>query len=200
MPKLTKRQQKFVEAVVDPNIPTGKDAALVAGYSENNARHQASRNLSSANICQHIEELRKEAEIHADTSYREIVGQAVRETRFDIESVLDEQGNFDLNKARQTGATKHIKKLKVHQRTDKDGSVTITHEAEFVDPQKARDQAASMLGYDSGRYKWGEKMREVLNAAIEVIKGSPEAYGVADEASRAMLRELEDRASKIKIN
>lgn len=50
--KLTKRQAKFVEAMVDPKVKTQTDAAIKAGYKPNSARSTASEYLTKPNIQQ----------------------------------------------------------------------------------------------------------------------------------------------------
>lgn len=53
--KLTKRQAKFVEAMVDPSVTSQAEAARIAGYKESEAHIRGSQNIAKSNIQQAIE-------------------------------------------------------------------------------------------------------------------------------------------------
>lgn len=110
-PKLTIRQEKFVEAIVDPETKSQSEAAIKAGFPVDTARITASQLLTNPNIRERIEqrkaEMAKYANIHADLVFG---GTALRATA-SIDDALDEQGRFDIEKARETGVIHQIKRI-----------------------------------------------------------------------------------------
>lgn len=113
-PKTTPKQAKFVEGVVRHGNAT--KAAVEAGYSPKTAKVIAHENLTKPYLIEEIQrrnaEVMKLAQIHTDV----ITGWLVQIASVSPEDCVDKRGNFDINKARRTGAIHAIRKL---EKTDK---------------------------------------------------------------------------------
>ena len=58
--QLTIKQDRIIDAVLDPKVSTRKDAAIVAGYSAKTADSQASQVLSNPKVAQALEKRREQ--------------------------------------------------------------------------------------------------------------------------------------------
>lgn len=78
---LTPQQQKFLEEyLIDFN---GKEAAIRAGYSESNARFQASRILASEEGEAYLQQLREEQKERSAINADMVIAGLLQEARFD---------------------------------------------------------------------------------------------------------------------
>lgn len=134
---LTRKQQKFIDEYFACGM-NATEAAKRAGYSEATAYSIGWENLRKPEIKEVIEQRFKDSLMSAD----EVLARLVEHAKGDIGQLWDETtGQIDWEKARATGATGLIKRIK-HKTiitTDKDGEgTTITEdELELHDPQKA---------------------------------------------------------------
>lgn len=142
---------KFVEAVAQDK--SGVDAVLEAGWSQTRkaARVTASRLLSNANIAERVErrkaEAMRRAQIHTDV----IVGSLAEIATSSLCDVLDENGEFDINKARENNTDHLIKKLKITKRTilggeEESGILETKYEFEMYDRLNALNQLRDNFG------------------------------------------------------
>ncbi len=142
-PKLTKRQEKFVELVNDPTIKTHKEAAIKAGYNPNTANEIAYENFNKPHLVERIEKRKAEmaqyANVHADLVFG---GTALRASA-SLDDALDEQGRFDIVKARETGVIHQIKRI---TRTPNKYGETIS--VELYGKDSAQDKLGSYLGLE----------------------------------------------------
>lgn len=143
--KLTLREKRFVEEMANPDCKSVAEAARRAGYSEKSARFIGHQNYTKLYIREAIEERRRRALIHARVSPEEVLGNAVFNMRSSIGDVLDENGGFDIEKARRTGAIDVLKKLKETTRTMPNGDVIKTIEIEMESRAAVRKEIAEYL-------------------------------------------------------
>lgn len=110
-PKLTKRQQRFVEAVADPNVKSNAEAARRAGYSPKTAGEIAKENLQKPYIFEAIEKRKARLAELARVTDEHILGATAEIAFSSIEDALDDSGYFDFKKAKQNGSVALIKKI-----------------------------------------------------------------------------------------
>lgn len=118
--KLTDMQRLFVNAYLRTFNAT--QAALEAGYSEKTARFIGSENLTKPNIRALLEARMSEEAMSANEVLRHLAEIA----RGDIDNILDKHGNIDLDKARELGVTRLIKKLKTRTITTEESDIVVT--------------------------------------------------------------------------
>lgn len=146
---LTRREKKFVEAMADSRVKTQTEAAVKAGYSPLTARIIASQKLTKLNILEAIERRKQKVIEHADVTPEEVLGSAVFQMRSSIDDVLDERGEFNLEKARATGAIDLVKKYKIRTRIESEtGNKEILTEIELYSPADARKEVANYISLD----------------------------------------------------
>jgi hypothetical protein len=100
----------------------------------------------------------------------ETLGRTSFLARATLDDVLDEEGKFDLDKARQTGGIHAIKRLRIRTNTRryKDGTedVTVTHEVELRD----KNSSVELMGRHLGLWDDDEDPREVLERLLGIPK------------------------------
>lgn len=144
---LTLKEQKFVEAMANPKTKSATEAAIKAGYSSRTARVQASQNLTKLNISEAIQKRRERAIRHYHVTPEELIGSAVFQMRSSMNDLIDEEGYFDLEKARETGAIDLVKEMEVITNVDlQTMNKTVRHKIKFESPAAARKELADYLG------------------------------------------------------
>lgn len=147
--RLTKKQQAFVEAMADPTVKSQKHAAELAGYAPTTATTHVYKMLDNIRISEAIKERKQRAITHFQLTPEEVIGSAAFQMRSSIDDVLDDDGSFSLQKARETGAIDLLKKHKETIKTQitENGTVHIkTVEIEMMTNQDARKEVASYIG------------------------------------------------------
>lgn len=164
---LTDKQRVFIdEYLVDFNATR---AAIAAGYSEKTARFIGSENLTKPNIREEIDRLITEHCMGKD----EVLMRLANHARGDIDDYLNEQGQFDLAKARAARKTGLIKKLKTKTtaRVIMDAETTTTEvEFELYDAQSALLNLGKHLDLFSDKLQI--KLEKELKQALEVLEKS----------------------------
>jgi phage terminase small subunit len=147
--KPTVKQQKLVEGVLQ-----GKSvhkAALDAGYAPTTAKSLPYNSQENTRIMEAIERRReaamRRAQIHTDV----IVGSLVEIAGASLGDVLDENGEFSIQAARENNVDHLLKKVKVvtFDTKDKDGNVTstrTTYEYEMYSRLDALNQLRDTFG------------------------------------------------------
>ncbi len=142
--KLTKKQSLTAEGVAQ-----GKSlhrAALDAGYAPSTAKSLPYNSQENTRIQQAIERRKAEAlrraQIHTDM----IVGSLAEIATASLGDVLDENGGFSLDKARENGVDHLIKRLERTDRTDKDGYTTTHYKFEMYSRLEALNQLRDNFG------------------------------------------------------
>jgi phage terminase small subunit len=135
MKELPQRQKLFVEYYLQN--PNATEAAIRAGYSERTARSQGQRLLTNVDIAKAVGSRVEEAAMSAD----EVLRRLTEHGRASLADVLDDEGQFNLSKAKREGKDHLLKKLKVKEfvTTSQKGNEykTVTYEYEIHDPQAA---------------------------------------------------------------
>lgn len=125
---MSEKQKLFVEAYL-ANGSNATQAAITAGYSQKTAYSQGQRLLKNVEIQKRLGKRVEEAAMGADEVLRRLSEHA-RASLFDV---VDANGEFDLETARQQGKDHLLKKFKVNY--TKEGG--LTREYEIHDPQSA---------------------------------------------------------------
>lgn len=144
--KLTRKQQVFIDEYL--KCFNASEAARRAGYSEKSARFTGSDLLADGNISQQIQARLNEVHMSADEALKLTADIA----RGDMTEFLTPFGAIDLEKIRESGKGRLIKKIK--QRTitkigkNENEGDTETHdtEIEFYDAQAAIRDILKILG------------------------------------------------------
>lgn len=160
--RLTKREEKFVEAMADPNVLSQRAAAKKAGYSENTASETAYENLKKPHIVEAIEKRKAEVVQHANVTPEQVLGATALRAFATIDDAFDEQGYFDIQKARKTGAIHLVKKMSRKQ-TKYGEEVSV----EFYSNESAQDKLGSYLGMEKMP---GQNPSDNLAIAKAVVK------------------------------
>lgn len=140
---LNARQQLFVDTYLVTLNAT--QSALAAGYSGRTAYSQGARLLKNVEIQEAIDERLNESAMRASEVLMRLAAQA----RGDINDFLDNDGHFDLAKAREAKKTGLIKKLKTRHtvRTVGEQEIESTEvEFEMYDAQVALGQIGRYHG------------------------------------------------------
>ena len=151
--QLPKTQQQFVENMANPAVKNQTQAYQLAyDCSYNTARANAPRLLANACISQAIEHRKQRAIAHSRVTPEEVLGNAAFQMRSSIDDVLDDEGFFNIERARETGAADLIKKYKETIRTihKEIGETEIikTVEVELLPNQDARKEVANYIGLE----------------------------------------------------
>lgn len=109
--RITSKQKIFVEEYL--KCWNAAEASRRAGYSERTARINGSRLLTNANIKAYIEERLKEKILSSD----EVLVRLSDQARVDMADFVNEDGEFDLAKAKKLGVTHLIQEVKVNKRS-----------------------------------------------------------------------------------
>lgn len=186
MRDLTPKQEKFAENYIASGNAT--QSAISAGYSENTASEQGYDNLRKPQIQEYIKARQKDAKVHTD----EIIGTLVSHMRGDITLMLDDVGNFDLDKARELKVTHLIKKYKITTRfipiRDSEPEKEVKVELELHDPQAAAKHLCSVFGLEKLPAANPETLK-ALDAAVDrfIEKAAERGIEITPEAARDRL-------------
>lgn len=131
LPQLTAKQQLFVDFYFIHGCNATK-AAKAAGYSEKTAYSQGSRLLKDVDIDAHIRARMNEVAMQAD----EVLRHLAEIGRADLDDVTDDNGNLDFKKARESGSSRLIRRIKSRAITTENSDVVET-EVEMHDRLKA---------------------------------------------------------------
>lgn len=134
--KLSQRQAKFIENMAKPGI-TQQRAAHLAGYPRGGP--EAARLMKDARIVERINARKTLAADLCHITPEQIIGATALRAFATIDDALDEHGNFDIKKARETGAIHLVKKLEKTQ---------FGFKAEFYSNETAQEKLGNYLGLD----------------------------------------------------
>jgi phage terminase small subunit len=183
----TRKQEKFVEGVLRHGNAT--QAARDAGYKHPNV--QGAQNLVKLSIQERIEQRReaamRRAQIHTDV----IVGSLVEIAGASLGDVLDENGEFNLQTARENNVDHLLKKVKVttFDTKDKNGIVTstrTTHEYEMYSRLDALNQLRDTFGMkQEPRANSQAELESAIQDFIRMARGK--GYEVGYEEARSFV-------------
>lgn len=160
---LSPKQERFVEAILNPDT-TARQAALDAGYATGpegsiSANVQATKLLRLPNIAKRIAERKKEVAQFANITPAQVLGATALRAFATIDDAFDDEGHFDIKKARETGAIHLIKKI---SRTMNKYGETIA--VEFYSNESAQDKLGQYLGMERLPMHNPETIEKVLKA------------------------------------
>lgn len=114
------------------------------------ARVNASRLLTNANISDALQKRINRALNHHQVTPEEVLGSAVFNMRTSMDDLMDEDGFFDLTKARETGAVDLIKEIEFVEIVDLETKEkTVKHKVKFESPAAARKEVANYIGLEN---------------------------------------------------
>lgn len=116
---------------------TKRQAALQAGYPREGV--EADRLLKNQYIVNMINERKTLAAEFCQVTPEQIIGATALRAFATIDDAFDEDGNFDIKKARKTGAIHLVKKLEKTQ---------FGFKAEFYSNESAQEKLGNYLGLD----------------------------------------------------
>jgi phage terminase small subunit len=168
MPSLTKRQERFIkEYLIDSN---GTQAAIRAGYSESNARQQASYLLTKPNILMIITERKKELETTLDITAERIRSELAKIAFSNIFDLIDKNGRIRENVNKDNLSA--INKYRFSQ-FERNGKVETAFEIILHDKLKAIELLAKLMGYfDKNAFADDSETGVVLLPAIMLQESS----------------------------
>lgn len=151
---LTERQKRLAANLANPKTKSVREAALNAGYSLSYARSHITDTTSNLSFQDAIEARIKRSLKNSRVTPEEIIGSAAFQMRSSVADVIDENGEFDIDKARENGVIDLVKELDVIRRDVKDdkGRVieTITaHKVKMMTSETARKELAGYVGLNN---------------------------------------------------
>jgi len=148
-PKELKKLSKKHQHVLDVYLTCwNKTKAYKASYPDithNSAKAAASRLFKDPDFSAHVSAALDAVHL----SYEEALALLADYARGDIDEFLDDDGNFDIEKARKAGITHIIKEIEREERISKDGDITARTKLKLHDPLAAIDKVLRV----QGRYK-----------------------------------------------
>jgi len=191
---LTKRQDKFVDAIISPETKSQTEAALKANYSPNTAKVIASENLTKPYIVEEIQKRKERLARLAEVHEKEVMGATVEIAFASIEDALDDDGNLDFAKAKANGSVSLIKKI-----TRNPTKYGETVAVEFYPKDQAQARLGEYLGMKTKdkenpvdvitkiEQDAAERGKTVAEHVEDLAKGFREKYGgVKDETGKVM--------------
>jgi phage terminase small subunit len=150
---LTPRREKLVKELANPETKSVAEAARKAGFAPSSINSTVYGIVRDPVISEAIEKRRRRALAHHNVTPEEVIGSAVFQMRSSMDDVLDEEGSFSMEKARETGAVdllkKHKETIKTVYRTEtKETETTKTIEVELLTNQDARKEVANYIGLE----------------------------------------------------
>jgi phage terminase small subunit len=168
---LKPEHQKFVQNVASGMNQTEAYQDAYPQVSYDVARVNASRLLTNANISAALQVRVQRNLSHAQTSHDEIIGSAVRQMRSSIDDVLNDEGFFDLEKARETGGIDFVKKLKITERVIPGiNAKERTCEVEMYSSAEGRRDAANYTGLEKAPRSPAEPPGIQLNQYLQLAE------------------------------
>jgi len=187
--KLTQKQALTIEGVAQ-----GKSlykAALDAGYAPTTAKVNIYKPLENTRILEAVEKRRGEALRNAQIDTAVIVGSLAEIATASLGDVLDENGEFDLEKARENGVDHLIKKLRVRTRyysngPGKEPDKEVTHEFEMYSRLEALNQLRDNFGM---RQEPRPNSHSEVESAIQdfIRRAKEKGYNISQEEAREFI-------------
>lgn len=177
-PKLKPQHQVFVDERAKGKSQTDAYQKAYPKASRKAARAHASRLVANGNISDALQKRIQRALNNQKVTPEEVVGSAVFQMRSSINDVLDDDGSFSIEKARETGAVDLLKKHKETIKTTYDPATkqtqtTKTVEIEMLTNQDGRKEVANYIGVErfapDNVPSIEDKVRELYRRAVEKL-------------------------------
>lgn len=173
---LTEKAAAFVENMAKPGMPA-KRAAKLAGYDRPS---EAQRLLENEYIHKRILERKTLAAELCDITPEQIIGATALRAFATIDDAFDDDGNFDIKKARKTGAIHLVKKLEKTQ---------TGYKVEFYDNASAQEKLGNYLGLDKAPAD-NNDVQSLKKAIDEVALALAEGGPVTSELKKQAWEEI----------
>jgi phage terminase small subunit len=178
--KPTQKEERLVEGVLQGK--SGARAARDAGYSARSAKQIAYETLTKPDLQAYINARRAEAKVSTD----EVVGTLVSQMRANPLDMLDDQGRFSVQVARDRGLGHLIKS--VTQRTIRGGGdeEVETVKVELHSAQQAAVQLSRIKGIEQAPRE-NKADREVIAAVNQAVEQLMELHTISRAKACAVL-------------
>lgn len=166
--KFTPKQKRLIEELAKPDIKSVRSAAIKAGYAESTASTIVYQTLENTRIKEAVQNRINRALKHHKVTPEEVLGSAVFQMRSSMADILDDDGSFDYQKAKDTGAVDLLKKHKETTRTiqrESGNEIIKTVEVELQTNQDARKEVANYIGLEKFSSSTPDKLTDKELAA-----------------------------------
>lgn len=182
--RLPKNQEKFIENMANPKFKSQTEAYQDAyGCDADSARKHAPRMVANGVILERIEERKREVAKHANVTAAQIIGATALRAFATIDDAFDENGDFSITKARETGAIHLIKKMsRKHTKEGIDVSV------EFYSNESAQDKLGNYLGLEKAPQQFTPEISVALKNYRELVES-----GLSKEEALKQIVELMEK-------
>jgi phage terminase small subunit len=143
------RRERLIEALADPSCPSVSEAARRAGFAESTATSKIYAMIKEPGIQTAVQERIQRNLAHHHVTPEEVLGHAVRQMRSSMDDVLDKDGEWSIERARETGAIDQLKKHKTTTRSifNKRGELVETIKTVEVEMMSNEDGRAAVANY-----------------------------------------------------
>lgn len=183
---LTLKQEEFVENMAKPGM-----SALLAAQTAGFARPaESDRLLNNPEIVKKINDRKRLAAEFANITVEQILGATALRAFASIDDAFDEEGNFDIKKARKTGAIHLIKKLEKNK-----GGFKV----EFYSNETAQEKLGNYLGLDKAPESSNDTASLKLaidEVALHLANGEPVTIEHRREAWRQVASWAQEKRAK----
>lgn len=143
--KLKPQHQIFVEELAKGETQRAAYLKAYPNVSPEVADVNASRLLRNAKLSEAVQNRINRALANAQVTVEEVVGSAVRQMRNSIDDTLNDEGSFDIEKARATGAIDFVKSHSETIVIRKNGDIVKTVNVDLLTNQDGRREIAGYL-------------------------------------------------------
>lgn len=145
--RLKPQHEIFVSALAKGLNQTQAYQKAYPNVGYNTARTCSSQLFANPNISEEVKRRIHRALQHNNVTPEEVIGHAARQMRTSMEDIVDENGNVNLEKAKENGAIDYIKKLKKTRNVTENGTYE-TVEVELLNSETARKELANYIGIE----------------------------------------------------
>jgi hypothetical protein len=186
--KLKPQHQIVVNEVAKGKTQTEAYQIAYPDASYGTAKVNASKLLTKANLSEAVQKRINRALSHNNVTPEEVIGSAAFNMRSSMNDLIDEEGYFDLQKARETGAIDLVKEMEIIESIDLEtNKKSVRHKVKYESPASARKEIAGYIGLEKAPqqpinlFTDEEIARELINRmvskgferkeVIEAVKG-----------------------------
>lgn len=168
--RFSSRTERFIGKMADPSTKSQAEAAREAGYSAKTAAQAASRMLTNVEIRAAVEKRKLEAADVSTIDPAAVIGLTVLRAMTTIDDCLDENGKFDTQKARHTGAIHLVKSL-----TRTMGKYGESVRFEMYSASEAQRELGEYLGIKNTPRENEDRLRRTVQALQNYLLDYPNA-------------------------
>lgn len=172
---LTPKRKRLVAELANPANTTIAEAGRKAGFAEASIRSTVYSLANSPFISEAVQKRRERAIAHHQVTPEEVLGSAVFQMRSSMDDILDDDGSFSIEKARETGAVDLLKKHKETRKTTfnpdtKQVETTVVVEVELLPNSDGRKEVANYIGLENlPNSNSDDKFKQAYDLALKLI-------------------------------